>query len=117
MSLYAKASALAQRLLLASTALLFPRQYDKVTPLTQDIGTSPIISHLVFQMLIYYNIYLYPVLAIGTITTLAWKAQNFQMSIFHFIMIVFFDGMLIMLEPVRLSLAYHGNLYEKVRQC
>lgn len=73
-----------------------------------------IVSHTNFQMFVYYSILFYPFFMIGEILTIFWKLLNFRLSAWHMFMNVGFAAIFILVEPLRLSLAFKGNIKEIV---
>jgi hypothetical protein len=65
-------------------------------------------------MFVYYSILFFPFFLVGEVSTLLWKFNNFDMLAFHLIMNWSFAIVFILIEPIRLSLSFHGNRKEIV---
>ncbi|KAI8925828.1 hypothetical protein BC831DRAFT_426367 [Entophlyctis helioformis] len=101
-------------LLEAATTRLFPEYSSRVIPLKENKQATAILSSLPFQMLMYFNIFLYPVWLTGAWLVFTWKMAWFQLSYWHLYQTLFLMLAFSIMEPVRLWLGYNGNLRERV---
>ncbi|KND01388.1 uncharacterized protein SPPG_03199 [Spizellomyces punctatus DAOM BR117] len=75
---------------------------------------GPISSNLPLQVLLYFNLWMFPFWAIGMVITVHWKMKSFMLRSFHRFMIGFLLAVFIPVEIARLWLGYSGNLRERV---
>ncbi|KAL2914043.1 hypothetical protein HK105_206488 [Polyrhizophydium stewartii] len=85
----------------AAAVRLFPEYTQRVMPLKEMRAASEIQSNLTFQMLMYFNVLLYP---IRWFRPTAWNKFQTLFLLLSFVVI----------EPVRLWLGYIGNMKERV---
>ncbi|KAI8835158.1 hypothetical protein BJ741DRAFT_649719 [Chytriomyces cf. hyalinus JEL632] len=67
-----------------------------------------------YQLLLYFNVLLFPFWAIGQILVIRWKLVYFNPSLFHTLLMSIFYSFFIAVEPLRLWLGFYGNLKERV---
>lgn len=100
----------------SATALSSDNNNNSTKSNRNTVTANEILSSLPLQMLLYVNMYTYPVWVIITLTATLWKLTYIHTGSFHQFLMLALWAVFVFVEPIRIMWGYHGNLRERVPQ-